>query len=94
LYDVRENVELRSSVGLVERQDGMVTRIPPPVFVDCSYLVTVWLSETEIPPQDHRILGEVMAVLLRYPKIPIHFFRGSLADQEQSIKTTALRPGQ
>jgi Pvc16 N-terminal domain len=96
LYDVRENVELRSSVGVMGRQEnGMITKIPPPVFVDCSYLITVWLQDSsEDPPQEHWILGEVMTVLLRYPKIPARFFQGSLVNQDQPIRATALRPGQ
>jgi Pvc16 N-terminal domain len=96
LYDVRENVELRSSAAIMGRQDnGMLTKILPPVFVDCSYLITVWLKDpAESPNQEHWILGEVMTVLLRYPKIPTHFFQGSLKKRDQPIKATALRPGQ
>lgn len=96
LYDVRENVELRSTVGVIERQNsGMITTVPPPVFVDCSYIITVWLKEQpRNPSNEHMFLGEVMKVLLRYPKIPTHFFQGSLRDRDQPIRTSVLRPGQ
>lgn len=95
LYDVRENLELRSSIGVMGRQEsGMITKIPPPVFVDCSYLVTVWLPDSSNDlSHEHWILGAVMTVLLRYPKIPARFFQGSFKNQDQPIKATALRPG-
>src|SRR4051812_23729350 len=43
LYDVRANTELRSNEWVTQRgQDGVVRR-PPPVRVDCSYLITAWV---------------------------------------------------
>src|SRR5689334_5117784 len=67
LYDVRENRELRSTEWIVERQNGFAVQTPPPVRVDCSYLITAWSSAADNPAQDeHRILGEAMRVLLRF----------------------------
>ena len=69
LYDVRENTGLRSNDWENERQpNGMTTRKRPPVRVDCSYLITAWPSDsTPNPSQDeHRLLGELMKVLLRH----------------------------
>jgi hypothetical protein len=37
-------------------------------------------------------LGEVMKVLMRYPKLPEEVLQGSLAEQEPPIRTAILRP--
>ena len=96
LYDVRENRDLRSSEWLVERQpDGVVTRQRPPVRVDCSYLVTAWPSESapNAAQDEHRMLGEVMRALLRYPVLPAALLQGNLQGQEPSLPAAALQPG-
>lgn len=92
LYDIRENLELRSNDWLVQRQsDGTALKYQPPARVDCSYLITVWSKSHEDEP---RWLGEVMKVLLRYPKIPSEFLQGSLKEKEPPLRTSALRPPQ
>jgi hypothetical protein len=87
LYDVRENFDLRSGQWEVGRADGSFTRTPPPVRVDCSYLITAWASESAPDPaaDEHRLLGEVMKVLLRHRKIPENYLRGELAGQEPPL---------
>jgi uncharacterized protein DUF4255 len=87
LYDVRENFDLRSGVWEVDRADGSFTRTPPSVRVDCSYLITAWASENAPDPaaDEHRLLGEVMKVLLRHRKIPEDYLRGELAGQEPPL---------
>jgi hypothetical protein len=95
LYDVRENLELRNSNWNVTRQSqGTAIKQRPPVRVDCSYLITVWAKEPGDSQTEHRILGEVMRVLLRYPKIPSAVVQGSLRDQEPLPRALALRPTQ
>jgi hypothetical protein len=97
LYDVRENRELRSNEPRMDRPlNGPVRQAPPPVRVDCSYLVTAWASESSnTPAQDeHRLLGEVMQVLLRHSTLPREVLQGSLALQELPLPTSALQPGQ
>lgn len=95
LYDVRENRDLRRVEPQVERTNGKVTQTPPPVRVDCSYLVTVWASESSTTPayDEHRLLGEVMRVLLRHPTLPQAVLQGALRDQEQPPPARALQPG-
>ena len=85
LYDVRENRDLRSAQWDLERQaNGTVTRTAPPARVDCSYLITAWPSPSSPDPaqDEHRLLGEVMKVLLRYPAIPAAYLSGELAGQD------------
>ena len=54
LYDIHENLELRSNEWMIERSQGIATRKKPPVRVDLSYLITVWTSDTA---DQHRLLG-------------------------------------
>ncbi|BAY14130.1 DUF4255 domain-containing protein [Calothrix sp. NIES-2098] len=95
LYDIREKRELRNNEWLVERQsNGTVAKKPPLVRVDCSYLITAWPSESSTTPirDEHRLLGEVMKVLLRYPILPSEILLGSLVEQEIPLPTMTLQP--
>lgn len=96
LYDVRENRELRSNEWLVERRsNGTTTRQRPPARVDCSYFITAWPS-TNAPnaaQDEHRLLGEVMRVLLRHATLPAAVLQGSLVGQEPPLPTCVLHPG-
>src|SRR5262245_49192167 len=96
LYDVRENSELRSNEVYVEsRSNGTATRRRAPVRVDFSYLVTAWPSTSVPDPaqDEHRLLGEVMQVLLRHSTIPENVLQGVLASQAPPVPTSALQPG-
>jgi len=90
LYDVRQNTDLRSTDWDVSRDDsGVTTRRRPPARVDCSYLITAWPSQsTPDPAQDeHRMLGEVLKVLLRHHRIPAQYLRGDLVGSEPPVPT-------
>jgi uncharacterized protein DUF4255 len=94
LYDVRENTELRNTDVMFERTpDDHATAWPPVVRVDCSYLVTAWPSDSSpTPAQDeHRLLGEVLLVLLRHPTLPAAVLQGDLAVDELPLPTTTLQ---
>jgi hypothetical protein len=96
LYDVRENTDLRSNEWDVRRRsNGTATRQAPSVRVDCSYMVTAWPSgSSPTPPQDeHRLLSEVMRVLLAYPTLPASTLQGALQAQEPPLPTSSLQPG-
>ncbi|MDV2996732.1 MAG: hypothetical protein N4J56_006437 [Chroococcidiopsis sp. SAG 2025] len=96
LYDVRENLELRSNEWVVDRQpNGTATRKRPPVRVDCSYAITIWTAGNQSDPQtEHRLLGEVMKALLRHPIIPVAVLQGSMKEQEILPRSLTLRPTQ
>ena len=97
LYDVRENRDLRSNEWQIERQsNGVALKVPPPARVDCSYLITVWPSESTPNParDEHRLLGEVMKVLLRHPTLPDSLLQGELHGQEIPPPATSLQAGQ
>ena len=92
LYDVRENLELRNSAWVVERQNnGKALKKRPPARVDCSYLITAWPSDDDIETE-HQLLGEVMKVLLRHRKIPEEYVEQEFQGQEFSLRLISLRP--
>ena len=99
LYDVREHRELRSGEWQNERQpDGSFVRRRPPVRVACSYIITAWADD---PATEHLLLGEVMRVLLRYPRLPVASFAANGQQAQEftgalrgpDLPTTALQPG-
>ena len=97
LYDVRENTGLRSNDWENERQpNGMTTRKRPPVRVDCSYLITAWPSDsTPNPSQDeHRLLGELMKVLLRHRILPAQYLKGEMTGQEPPLRARIIADNQ
>lgn len=86
LYDIRENVELRSNETLLQRQNGQAVMQRPPLRVACSYLITAWpVGGTELPLQEHRLLSQTLQVLSRYPTIPAAFLQGSLIGQQPPL---------
>jgi hypothetical protein len=96
LYDIRENMELRSPGFIFEyNDDGTATKKRKPVRVDCSYLITAWASEgsTSRALDEHLLLSEVMRVLVRYPLIPEVLLQGSLKGQEPPLPAATLQPG-
>ncbi len=96
LYDVRENLDLRSNeVYFDRRSDGRATRVQAPARIDFSYLVTAWPSDGAPDPaeDEHRLLGEVMRVLLRYRTIPESMLQGVLRGQDLSPPVSTLQPG-
>ncbi|GJD18487.1 hypothetical protein RIVM261_034430 [Rivularia sp. IAM M-261] len=93
LYDVQENLELRSSTWSVERQsNGKAVRKRPPARVDCSYLITAWPQSEDDIKTEHQLLGEVMKVLLRYRKLPETFVADNFEGQELPLRLISLRP--
>jgi hypothetical protein len=96
LYDIRENLELRSNDEYVQRRsDGTGLRTRMPVRVDASYLITAWPGSTEKdrPEDEHHLLGEVMQALLRFRTLPRAVLKGSLASQALPLPVSTLQPG-
>ncbi len=94
LYDIRENLDLRSNETWITRNDkGKANLEGPPVRVDCSYLITAWSNADDAPREEHRFLGEVMRTLLRFPELPKQYLRGELARPGLPLPTAVLHPG-
>jgi hypothetical protein len=86
LYDIRENVELRSNEPKIERRDGQVIIYRPPLRIACSYLITAWpVSGQDLPLQEHLLLSQTLNVLTKYPTIPPKFLQGNLIGQEPPL---------
>ena len=86
LYDIRENVELRSNEPTIERLNGQARIHRPPLRVACSYIVTAWpKGGEELALQEHRLLSQVLQALSQYPTIPEDFLQGSLRGQEPPL---------
>jgi hypothetical protein len=96
LYDIRENLDLRSNEIYYERKpDGTTVQKPAPVRVDISYLITAWPSQSVSDPSEdeHRLLGEVIRALIRYRTLPKEMLQGELASQDLPLPVTTLQPG-
>ena len=76
LYEVRENMEMRSNEPLISRGDGKAIIKRAPLRVACSYLVTAWApgAGEESLLKEQRLLSQTLQVLSRYPTIPAEFF--------------------
>lgn len=90
LYDVRENLELRSNEQFL-RPNGTRRKIePPPRRIECSYLVTAWpVGGAEPALQEHRLLAQTLRTLGRYPTIPTKFLQGELVGQAPPLPMVA-----
>jgi hypothetical protein len=92
LYDVREDMELRSVEPVVERRNGKAVIKRPPLRVACSYLLTAWaVGGGELPLQEQKLLSQALVVVSRYPTIPAAFLKGGLAGQEPPLPMVASR---
>ena len=92
LYDVREDMELRSNEPLRTRTADGVRIHQAPLRVLCSYLVTAWpVGGTGLPLQEHRLLAQALQVLARNRQIPSAFLKGRLIGQEPPLPTMAAR---
>jgi hypothetical protein len=97
LYDIRQNLGLRDSAWDHEQAPGGgTTRKRAPARVDCSYLITAWPSDSAPDPaaDEHRLLGEVLKVLLRHRKLPAQHLRGELVGAEPPVPTKIIAENQ
>lgn len=76
LYDVREAVVARDRTWRREGlQDGRWSLVPGVLRLDCSYAITVWARS---PVDEHRLLSQVLSILVAYPLIPPELLGGDL----------------
>jgi hypothetical protein len=83
LYDVKENRDLRDPTPILQRVGQSYVRRPPPVRVDCSYIVTTWSNRSGAAKveDEHRLLGQSLQWLSRFPTVPASYAQGSLVGQ-------------
>lgn len=98
LYDIRENVELRSNEPRFERQNAQVVVHRPELRITCSYLITAWsvsgegLPSDQVPLEEQHLLSQILKVLSKFPTIPARFLQGGLIGQEPPLPMVALHP--
>lgn len=76
LWDVRRNLSEREAGLPLTSERGRRVRRPPLPRVDCRYLVSAWTSET---PDEHALLGAVLASLLSHDEIAAEHLPDSYA---------------
>lgn len=91
LYDLHEDLQRRP--GQFEENRGGNGRVtdrtkPPPRF-KLSYLITAW---TQRPEDEHRLLSSMLSCFLSYDGLPKEVLQGSLAEQDEVIRTTIGLP--
>jgi hypothetical protein len=91
LYDVRENLELRSSQRELIRAQAMGTgtETPPPARIDLTYLISVWTNDMS---DEHQLLGRLLAALLRHPYLPQDVLKGVMQDQPLPLHAWIAQP--
>jgi hypothetical protein len=86
LYEVRENRRVRDPRPIVERVGQRYVRRRPPLRADCSYITTTWGTGAAGPARvaaEHRLLGQALTWLSRFPTIPDRYLQGVLADPQR-----------
>ncbi len=93
LFEVKENVDLRSNEAVVRRVDNQSFVEPPPYRADCQYLVTAWpVDGTDLAKQEHQLLGQVLTLFAGTPVLPATFLTPNLAAQEPPLPMVLVRP--
>ncbi|MEN3334224.1 MAG: hypothetical protein V7641_3589 [Blastocatellia bacterium] len=92
LFDIRENLELRSNEPIIERSKGEATLRRPPRRVACSYLVTAWFggAEKDKALKEQALLSQALQVMSAFPTIPNELLWGSLQDQQPPLPMVTL----
>jgi hypothetical protein len=82
LYDVHENLEMRTYEPLLVRSGQTASRIAPPIRIDCAYCITAWsTAATDAVLDEHDLLSQVLMVLLQNQTIPAALLQGVLVGQ-------------
>lgn len=78
LYDIREAALARDRTwqrAAADDPGGRAVLVPGVLRLDCSYAITAW---TRSPVDEHRLLSQVLSVLVAYPLLPPELLGGDL----------------
>lgn len=89
LYDVRENLELRSNERQLERRGALGSEQRAPVRLDLTYLITAWTADVA---DEHQLLGNLLTALLRYPLLPAEVLKGAVQNQPLPLRAWIAQP--
>ncbi|HKQ06556.1 MAG TPA: Pvc16 family protein [Blastocatellia bacterium] len=92
LYDIRENMELRSNEPIIQRNNGEAILRRAPRRVACSYLVTAWYGSAEKDKElkEQALLSQALQVLSSFPTIPGEMLWESLKEQQPPLPMVTL----
>jgi hypothetical protein len=87
LCELAEDRALRSNQRRTRLSNGTMTIEPAPARLRCAYAITAWnrsaaVAGVEPELKEHRLLSQVLRVLLANPAIPSTYLVGSLATAE------------
>lgn len=97
LYDIRENLQLRSNDRYLSRNGTTGTESYAPVRIDFTYLISVWTQPDPNALEDnvieeHMLLGKVLNILLFYPTLPQEVLQGEIARLSQPPRAWIAQP--
>lgn len=84
LYDIHENLELKTFEPVVHRNPdkSLISVREAPRRIDCAYCITAWsTSKEDAVFEEHRILGQILNVLLRHRTMPDDVLEGDLINR-------------
>ena len=97
LYNIQENLQLRSNERYLARNGVTGTETYAATRIDFNYLISVWSKaeatevETEVE-EEHSILGNVLTTLLTYPRLPQEVLIGAIAEQSEPPRAWIAQP--
>lgn len=93
LYDLREDVDLRSNELTIDKLNGQSVTHKAPMRLACSYLATAWpVGGADLAMQEQQLLAQTLQTFGRFPTIPAGFLQGVLRNQEPALPMVALHP--
>ncbi|PID85208.1 MAG: hypothetical protein CSB13_09180 [Chloroflexi bacterium] len=95
LYDIHENLDLRNYEPLIQRSNSGSAAVhrQQPRRINCAYCITAWSTASGDPVfEEHRVLSQILRVLLRNPTVPPGVLQGSLVNQIPPYPTVAASP--
>ncbi len=84
LYDIHENMDLRTYETIVQRDTSgsLIAIRNAPRRINCAYCITAWSAASiDSVLEEHRILGQILKVLLKNPTLPADVLQGELVNQ-------------
>lgn len=86
LYELKENRSIRESFASKRIVKDKFHKFRPPIYLDCTYLVTAWSSQNnQKVKREHELLGKALAWLHQFPEVNPKLYQGDLKKQSYPI---------